>query len=83
MGARTKWPEVFPMKNATSQATINEQIVLDNEPQFTSAEFKHFQMRHVCTSPYHPCSNGEGECFVRMLKSAIGKEDIGLDHLKR
>ncbi|KAG8226123.1 hypothetical protein J437_LFUL003270 [Ladona fulva] len=49
--ARTKWPEVFSMKNATSQATINAissviarfgapELVSDNGLQFTTTEFK-------------------------------------------
>jgi transposase InsO family protein len=70
--ARTKWPEVIPMKNATAEATVQGllsliarfgipgQIVSDNGPQFTSEEFRtfcaQFQIQHVRSSPYHPRS---------------------------
>ncbi|KAG8240269.1 hypothetical protein J437_LFUL015339 [Ladona fulva] len=97
--ARTKWPEVFPLKNATSQATINaissviacfgvsEQLVSDNGPQFTTTEFKRFckkfQIQHVCSNEGGMEKYRGAEHFVRMLKSVLGKLDIGLDRLQR
>ena len=88
----SKWPEVFKMAS-TSAKTIDtlrhvfaahglpDQLVSDNGPQFTSDEFTQFLRRngikHVCTAPYHPATNGLAERFVKTLKKAIlaGKED--------
>ena len=85
--AHSKWPEVFPKKNATSAATIEalrnmwarfgipDQVVSDNGPQFISAEFQEFLqsngVRHIKSAPYHPATNGLAERFVQSLKSAL------------
>ena len=66
--AYSKWMEVVPVCNATSQSTIEklrivfathglpEMLVSDNGSVFTSAEFEQFtsrnSIRHVLTSPY-------------------------------
>ena len=60
---------------------LPEQIVSDNGPQFTSAEFVAFTqangVKHLRCSPYHPSSNGLAERFVRTFKQtmAAGKHD--------
>ena len=50
-------------------------IVSDNGPQFSSAEFKDFLVhngiKHLCSAPYHPATNGLAECFVQSLKKAL------------
>ena len=87
--ARSKWPEIFKMKVATTQNTIDalwclfgrfgipKQIVSDNGSVFTSQEFKKFcerlNIHHIRSSPYHPRTNGEAERFVRTFKEGIGK----------
>ena len=76
--ARTKWPEVFQLKKATSGTALiaifsrfglPEIIVTDNGSQFTSDQFKAFcnknGIRHVRVAPYHTTSNGKTECFVK------------------
>ena len=91
--AHSKWAEVVEMSQTTTAKTIEalrrlfaihgipEQIVSDNGPQFTSADFKDFTrtngIKHSCSSPYHPASNGEAERFVRTFKEAMksGKSD--------
>ena len=85
--AHSKWPEVIEMTSTTSQSTISVlrnlfasyglplQIVSDNGPQFTSAEFAKFLkmngVKHILCSPYHPSSNGLAERFVKTFKQAM------------
>ena len=85
--AYSKWLEVFPMAETTSEKTITvlrqlfasygvpEQIVTDNGPQFTAAAFGMFTklngIRHTRVAPYHPASNGEAERFVQTFKHAM------------
>ncbi len=75
--AYSKWLEVKVVSTATSSATIQhlrdmfsthglpEVLISDNGSCFTSQEFKQFTklngIRHVCTAPYHPASNGQAE----------------------
>jgi len=83
----SKWPEVFLMRNTTAEETVKtlrtlfartgilEQVVPDNGPQFTSAEFKQFMelngIRHVMGATYHPSTNGLAERFVQSFKRAV------------
>lgn len=85
--AHSKWPEVVKMSNITSSSTIKclrsifarfglpEQLVTDNGPQWTSEEFSTFcknnNVRHICTAPYHPASNGLAERGVQTFKKAM------------
>lgn len=85
--AYSKWPEVFPIKNATSTMTVEllrtlfsrtglpEQLVSDNGTQFTSEEFQSFVksngIRHTTSVPYHPATNGLAERFVQSLKQSL------------
>ena len=88
--AHSKWLEVLIMNNATTSMTIAtltslfdryglcEEIVSDNDPQFTSYEFAQFcarnGIRHILTAPGHPQSNGQSERYVDTVKSALTKE---------
>ena len=85
--AHSKWPEVIPMKHASSAGVIEalrslfarygipEQIVSDNGSQFTSNEFSTFLMqngvRHIAIAQYHPATNGLAERFVQTFKNAM------------
>ena len=97
--ANSKWLEVIPMSSTTEKTIavlrnlfasygLPEQLVSDNGPQFTSAEFFDFMrlngVKHICTAPYHPSSNGEAEHFVQTFKHALkaGKNDKGTLHQK-
>ena len=85
--AHSKWPEVEVMTSTTASKTIEvlrrmfasyglpEQIVSDNGPQFISEEFAAFmranRIKHICSAPYHPASNGLAERFVQSLKMGL------------
>ena len=82
--AHSKWTEAVEMKSTMAAKTIKElwkvfsvhgipeQVVSDNDPQFSSAEFGEFckvnGVKHLCVSPYHPASNGLAEWFVQTFK---------------
>ncbi|XP_040195388.1 uncharacterized protein K02A2.6-like, partial [Rana temporaria] len=79
--AHSKWPEVIPVTQPTTKATVSillhlaatfgypREIVTDNGAQFTSQEFQHFltahNIKHKLTAPYHPATNGQAERFVQ------------------
>ncbi|CAB4043809.1 uncharacterized protein K02A2.6-like, partial [Paramuricea clavata] len=85
--AHSKWPEVEMMPSTTSTQTIDRlqtifaryglpaQVVTDNGPQFTSAEFQLFLktngIKHITTAPFHPATNGQAERFVQSFKHAM------------
>ena len=87
--AHSKWLEVVPVPNLTSQTIIDtlrsifvthglpELLVSDNGPSFTSAEFQEFMkrngIRHITSVPYHPASNGLAERAVQTFKTALKK----------
>ena len=77
----SKWPEVIEINSSTTVITIEalqhmfaihgllEQIVSDNEAQFTSDEFDHFMkengIKHLRSAPYYP------DHFIQTFKKAI------------
>ena len=91
--AYSKWMDVHIMKSTTSAATIEklreifathglpENIVSDNGPNFTSAEFEDFTakngIKHTKVLPYHPTSNGQAERTVRVFKEGMEKIEGG------
>ena len=93
MDAYSKWMDVHIMKSTTSAATIEklreifathglpENIVSDNGPNFTSAEFEDFLakngIKHTKVSPHQPASNGQAERAVRVFKEGMEKMEGG------
>ena len=83
----SRWPFVSVMQSTSVEKTIEElsklvssyvipeQIVSDNEPQFTSKPFAVFinmnGIRHMHSAPYHPPTNGLAEWFVQSLKYGL------------
>ena len=83
----SKWMEVAEMKDITTARTIKvllnlfarwgvpHQLVSDNGPQLTSAEFEGFLkrngVRHILTAPYKPSTNGAAERAVGSLKGFL------------
>ena len=52
-------------------------VVSDNATGITSDEFESFMqangVKHICTPPYHPPSNGLMERAMQMLKGGLRK----------
>ncbi|XP_031432706.1 uncharacterized protein K02A2.6-like [Clupea harengus] len=87
--AHSKWLDVYPTSNATSQVTIEklrqcfsthglpQTIVSDNGTCFTSQEFESFLkqngIQHITSAPFHPASNGLAERAVQTFKQGIKK----------
>lgn len=85
--AHSKWLYVYPVKSATTKATINclrssfcnhgipEMIVSDNAQCFVSEHMKKFMahngVTHVTAAPYHPSSNGLAERAVQTFRELL------------
>ncbi|XP_054278392.1 uncharacterized protein K02A2.6-like [Macrosteles quadrilineatus] len=85
--AFTKWIEVIPTKNTSTEFCTRELrklfatfclpmiLVSDNGSQFTSSDFKQFLSEngvvHKTTAPYHPSSNGQAERYVQTVKKSL------------
>ncbi|XP_036002862.1 uncharacterized protein K02A2.6-like [Fundulus heteroclitus] len=87
--AHSKWLDAHIMSKMTAAITADklrsifaihglpDTVVTDNGPTFTSEVFKEFMekngIRHVCSAPYHPASNGLAERAVETLKDGLRK----------
>ena len=87
--SHSKWLEVFPSTNSTTETTISnlwrlfathgfpEHVVSDNGSQFTSFEFEKFLaqngIKHTTTAPGHPATNGMAERYVGFVKQQLKK----------
>ena len=85
--AHSKWLEVQLIHSITTENTIRklqdifavhglpQKIVTDNGWAFTSANFKTFMdkngIKHVCSAPYHPSTNGVAERAVQTFKQSL------------
>ncbi|KAL3966435.1 protocadherin Fat 1/2/3 [Sarotherodon galilaeus] len=85
--AHSKWPEIFPVKQATAASTLNslrslfactglpQQLVSDNGRQFTGEEFRCFLrsngIRHITSAPHHPATNRQAERFIQSFKRSM------------
>lgn len=59
---------------------LPEEVVLDKELSYFSAEFPIFQEKknwekHTRSDHYYPTPNGLAECFAQTLKKALGKDE--------
>ncbi|XP_055347888.1 uncharacterized protein K02A2.6-like [Paramacrobiotus metropolitanus] len=75
---RTQSADVIAvMENLCVRYGYPRQLVTDNGPQFTSAEFSDYCQRngikHLRTAPGHPQSNGQAERYVGSFKDAMTK----------
>ena len=85
--SHSKWIEVEHMRSTTAEKTIEvlrkmfsayglaEELVSDNDPQFSSSEFQLFLkqngIKHTLVPPYHPASSGAAERTVQIVKKNI------------
>ena len=85
--AYSKYAGVERVKSANSINTVRkleelfsffgnqEQIFSDNGTTFTAMEFSEFctsnGIRHICSTPYYPATNGKAERFVQVFKIAL------------
>ena len=79
----SKWLDIMPMNlinTATSTQGLPFIIVTDNEPSFTSNEFKHFNekngKKHIFTASCYPSSNAMAESSVQTFKNAMHKFNV-------
>ena len=87
--AHSKFIDAHVVNSATTATTVQKmrqifathglpvQLVTDNGSVFTSEEFSQFcklnGVKHVCTAPYHPASNGLAEHAVQSVKQGLKK----------
>jgi transposase InsO family protein len=65
------------LKELFSRHGIPDILMSDNGPQYTSHEFaefsKHWEFKHITSSPYHSRSNGKAEAAVKIVKNLFKK----------
>lgn len=74
MNKTTSLKTMAVLRQTFSTYGLPEQVVIDNGPQFVSAEFSTFLqwqgVKHIRSASYHPDSNGLAERFVQSLPHA-------------
>ena len=85
----TRWPEALPMRDISSEGVAEalnsifsrvgypQEVLSDNGPQFVSGLMEEvlrtLGIKHVCSSPYHPQSNGLCERMNGTIKHMLRK----------
>uniref|UniRef100_A0A3Q0S4A5 Integrase catalytic domain-containing protein n=1 Tax=Amphilophus citrinellus TaxID=61819 RepID=A0A3Q0S4A5_AMPCI len=70
---------IHRLKAIFARFGIPDEMVSDNGPQFSSAEFKELgqqmDIKHLTSSPHHPQGNGHAERAVQTAKRILKEED--------
>ena len=66
---------IAKLKDIFATHGLPQKIVTDNGSSFTSSTFKTFMaqngIKHICTAPYHPSSNGLAERAVQTFTQSL------------
>ena len=80
MSSTTSQSTILELRKLFAAYGLPEHVISDNGPQFVSTEFENFLkmngIRHTCSAPYHPQTNGEAERFVQILKQFLRAEKL-------
>lgn len=67
------------LKAVFARFGIPDEVVSDNGPQFSSAEFQELanklDFRHITSSPHHPQGNGHAERAVQIAERILKQSD--------
>ena len=78
MNTNTQTDRVIALfKKLFARFGLPNHVVTDNGRQYTSIDFQNFirlnGIKHTCSAPYHPATNGAAENFVGVFKDKITK----------